>query len=549
MANSGFKKVENSRKADLVRQAPGKFHGGIHPEEHKNISNQQKIESVELPKRLVIPVRQHLGASGEIVVKPGDYVSQGQLLVKENGTVSANIHAPLNGTIESIALAYTGHPSGMKSPAITIIVGEENSNQLSLSSIDWRNNKLSEKVQKRIKDAGIVGLGGATFPTHVKTNNHEIDTLIVNAMECEPYITCDDRMLKDMPGEVIEGAQIVAALVNAKKIIFATEDNKQLSIESLTQAITESDYDIPMSIIVAPTKYPSGGEKQTIELVTGQQVPKGKIPASLGILVQNVATLHAVYNAVVKGKPLYERVVTITGNLVSKPGNYWIAFGTQIADLMNIFEVDEQICEKVIIGGPLMGQSVTDFTAPVTKATNCLIFNKPDDSEKAWLTQATSHQPCIRCGECDKACPVDLLPQQLLWFSQSDQWENLENQGLFDCIECGACAYVCPSEIPLVQYYRYGKSTVKQIHHKNAVADKAKQRFDFKEMRIKREKEERAAKHKAAAEARKKAALDKNNDSDGKQKAISDALARVKQKKATSDSTESSAANKNGEQT
>jgi len=179
----------------------------------------------------------------------------------------------------------------------------------------------------------------------------------------------------------------------------------------------------------------------------------------------------------------------------------------------------------------LMGQSVSDFSAPITKATNCLIFNKPDESEKLWLTQATSHQPCIRCGECEKVCPVDLLPQQLLWFSQSEQWDDLQQQGLSDCIECGACAYVCPSEIPLVQYYRYGKSAVKEIQQKNAIAEKAKQRFDFREMRIKREKEERALKHKKAAEARRKAALDKQNDTEGKQQAINDALARVKQKK------------------
>ncbi|TQV71634.1 electron transport complex subunit RsxC [Aliikangiella marina] len=525
--------VKSVSSKSIVEQAKGSFHGGIHPAEFKNISNQQSIKDLPIAAQLVIPVKQQLGQTGEVVVNLGDRISRGQLLVKATGILSANIHSPADGIVTSLSPAYVGHPSGMKSAAITIKTDLEQSEGKIFEPIDWRNPSNLEEIQSRIRQAGIVGLGGATFPTHVKTSSREINTLIVNAMECEPFITCDDRMLKDIPKQVIEGAQIVANLVKAKNIIFATEDNKQLSIEKLSEAISKTTESIPMSIVVAPTKYPSGGEKQTIELVTGKQVPSGKIPASMGLLVQNVATLHAVFNAVVKGQPLYQRLVTITGNLVDRPGNYWIAFGTQITDLIEHFNVDVNDCEKVIIGGPLMGQSVTDFTAPVTKATNCLIFNKADKTEKAWLTQTTEHQPCIRCGECEKVCPADLLPQQLLWYSQSDQWENLQQQGILDCIECGACAYVCPSEIPLVQYYRYGKSSLKDIQRKNVIAEKAKKRFDFKEMRIQREKAERAAKHKKAAEARRQAALDKKNDSDGKQQAINDALARVKQKKAS----------------
>ncbi|WP_444994103.1 electron transport complex subunit RsxC [Aliikangiella sp. IMCC44359] len=521
---------------EIIQPVEGKFHGGIHPQEFKTLSNDRPIEKVNLPQQLIIPIQQSIGDSGKIIVSVGDKISSGQLLVDNNEVFGANIHSPLCGEITAIKPQYIGHPSGMKQLAISLKVDSKTITNFKAPSPqpDWKNSS-AEDLLKQIKASGIVGLGGATFPTSVKLSATPINTLIVNAMECEPYITCDDRLLREQPENIILGAQIAAKIVNAKSIIFAIEDNKTEAINVLSKAIKQlssKTSTVKITIKVAPTKYPSGGEKQTIELITGKQLPAGQLPASMGILIQNVATLHAVYQAIIYEKPLIDRLVTLTGNLIQKAGNYWIPFGMTINDIMSQFNIDTSRCERVIIGGPLMGQSVNDFNVPITKATNCLIFNSKDVDEKLWLTQSTQHQECIRCSECEKVCPVELLPQQLYWFSQSDQWENLENQGLFDCIECGACAYVCPSEIPLVQYYRYGKSVIRTNKNKQMLSEKAKQRFEFREMRLARAKAERALKHQRAAEARKKSANEETGNISNKKAAINEALERVKQKKA-----------------
>lgn len=522
--------MENKITYDkIIKAAPGKINGGIHPQEYKDISSESPLRELDLPKEIVVPIQQHIGSASDVIVKHDENITAGQLIAKCSQGLGANIHSPYSGTVSKIAPANIGHPSGMPGLAVTIKVDSRQPDK-KLCTNEWRNTSSSELLSK-IKQAGVVGLGGATFPTEAKLQSSPIETLIVNAMECEPYITCDDVMLRHLSDEVVEGAQIAAKIVQAKKIIFATEDNKINAVTQLRDTIKLSQFEVPMEIAVTPTKYPSGGEKQVIEIVTKQQLPTGKLPSSIGLLVQNVATLHAVFLAVVKNEVLNRRLVTITGNLVPNPGNYWLGFGTMINSVARQLNIDITRCNGVIMGGPLMGQSITDLSTPVTKATNCLIFNSAEKQERTWLTQATEHNACIRCGECDKACPVDLLPQQLYWFSQSEQWENVEKQGLFDCIECGACAYVCPSEIPLVHYYRYAKSNLRTIQKNNAIAEHAKKRFDFREMRLARAKAERALKHKKAAEARKKAAADKAQDPSGKQTAINAALERVKQKR------------------
>ncbi|TQV87486.1 electron transport complex subunit RsxC [Aliikangiella coralliicola] len=536
----------------IIEKAKGHFHGGVHPQEFKSISNQAEISALPSPSNLVIPLQQHIGNASQPIVNVGETVEKGQLIASCTSGLGANIHAPVSGIVKSIGPHHTGHPSGLPTAAIELETNDQqNLNSEYLPRLNHWREETSDNLRNCIKNAGIVGLGGATFPTEAKLKTANIKTLIVNAMECEPYITCDDRLLREHPEQVIEGSQIAAKIVNATEIIFAIEDNKPEAISSLEKAIrlireaqkstidssgepknSSAGTEPSLRIVIAPTKYPSGGEKQTIELVTGKQVPKDQLPASLGLLVQNVATLHSIYNAVVNQKPLTERLVTITGDLVNKPGNYWIPFGTKLTHLIETFEVDRKKISAAILGGPMMGQSISNFDTPVTKSTNCIIFNRTQSNEKSWVIETKPHQACIRCSECQQACPVDLLPQQLYWFSESKQWEPLEKQGLFDCIECGACAYVCPSEIPLVHYYRFGKSEIRKNKANQEKAEKAKQRFEFREMRLARAKEERAMKHKKAAEERKKAANNQQEDPSGKQAAINRALERVKQKKA-----------------
>ncbi|WP_196137936.1 electron transport complex subunit RsxC [Aliikangiella sp. G2MR2-5] len=517
----------------IIQKAPGHFHGGIHPPEFKSLSNQKSIERIPLPEFLLLPLKQHIGSVDEAVVSVGDKICKGQLVAIPT-QFGAAIHSPADATVVAIEPSLVGHPSGKPVMALKLQVSKRNSSESfeelkSTENSEWKTLPLEQLINK-VQEAGIVGLGGATFPTATKLRTQPVDTLIINAMECEPYITCDDRLLQEKADEVLQGALIASHLLNAKQIIFATEDNKPEAIESLKKAILDSQAK-NVKIVVAPTKYPSGGEKQTIELVTGKQVPHGQLPASLGIAVQNVATVKAIRDAILFNQPLTERVVTLTGDLVKTAGNYVIPFGTPVSHLIELLKIDKSQLEAVIFGGPMMGQSIRDFGAPVTKSTNCIIFNKKKSNQHDWVIEAKQHKSCIRCSECQQACPVDLLPQQLLWFSQSEQWEPLEEHGLLDCIECGACAYVCPSEIPLVHYFRYGKSEIADLKANKKKSEKAKERYDFREMRLERAKAERAAKHKKAAEARKKAAQDANKDPDGKQAAINAALERVKQKK------------------
>ncbi|MGX5202004.1 electron transport complex subunit RsxC [Aliikangiella sp. IMCC44632] len=510
-----------------VVPAIGRFNGGIHPEEYKEPSKHETISELASPNRLYIPI----GKDPILHCSIGDTVSQGQVLVTAKSDATPPIHAPLDAIVLDILEHSVGHPSGLKQPCILLEKSSEHPPQQTLlEPLDWQTVD-AESLLERVKAAGIVGLGGATFPTHIKLNARPIKHLIINAMECEPYITCDDRLLQEKADQVILGAIIAAKIVSAEKIDFAIEDNKKEAIAALAKVLQSQYPNENIKVVVAPTKYPSGGEKQTIQLVTGQQLTQGQLPASMGLLVQNVATVHAIFQAVVNATPLVSRVVTITGNLVTPAGNYIVPFGTPISHIMSQLKIKSVANQSVIIGGPLMGVSVTDLATPVTKATNCLIFNHQNADEKLWLTQASEHQACIRCGECDKTCPVDLLPQQLYWFSQSDQWEKVEQQGLFDCIECGACAYVCPSEIPLVQYYRYAKSNIKSNQQKQLVAERAKQRYDFRQLRLERAKQEKAKKHQQAAEARRLAAQNKAEDPDGRKAAINAALERAKQKK------------------
>ncbi len=497
------------------------FHGGVHPEEFKTISNQLPIDRLAQPEKIIVPLSQHLGNPATPIVSVGAEVIAGQLIAEAAGHLSVNIHAPYCGTIEKIETSFVAHPSGMDDLCIHIKTNDKEAVFRYPKISDYKNTEIDELV-KRINEAGIAGLGGAGFPTHIKLGT-QINTLIINAAECEPYISCDDKLLQEEPNEFVEAAICVAHIVNAEKIIIGIEDNKPEAIEKLIAAIESAHKKNQSDLIelhIVPTKYPSGGEKQLFELLTQKQLPPSIRPAQLGYLIHNVATIRAAYRAIVFGEPLTERVVTVTGDACPSPKNYWIKIGTRFADVLA--QTESQHAQQMIMGGPMMGFEVKNSNAPVVKTTNCILLQK-----KAHQVQ---EQPCIRCGECATACPASLLPQQLYWFARSDNFEKAQEYHLSDCIECGACAYVCPSEIPLVQYYRYAKSKMKEQAIAKAKSEHAKERHEFREMRLAREKQERAEKHKQAALARKQAA-EKKGIEDEKKATVADAVARAKARK------------------
>lgn len=519
------------------------IHGGIHPPENKQQSLQQGIAQVPLPDLLILPLNQHIGAPALPIVKPGDKVLKGQMIAEPDGFVSAAVHAPSSGTIAAIEDHAIPHPSGMDAPCIMIHPdGEErwcerqaNTNYQGLSP---------EQLLSIIRNAGITGMGGASFPSSVKLQPRQsISTLIINATECEPYITADDRLIRERAEEIIIGIDILAHILGRpEQILIGIEDNKPEAYKALESALAGSAFATTIELVDFPTKYPSGGEKQLIQILTGQEVPSGKLPAELRIVCHNVGTAYAVFKAVYKGEPLISRITTVTGNSCTKPGNYETLIGTPLSHLLAHAGFDEFLCQRLIMGGPMMGYSLDDLSAPVIKSTNCLLAADIEESPPSNIAQA-----CIRCGHCSQVCPANLLPQQLYWYARAKDYDKLAAHNLADCIECGACSYVCPSEIPLVQYYRAAKGEIRLIEQENVIADRARQRFEYHQERLLKAEEERNAKR----EARKKAAelaklsaenpgADNTGDSDagsdgnnGDTDIIQAALARVSAAKAS----------------
>lgn len=508
------------------------FHGGIHPPEYKSVSNNEPIRILNPPDTIVFAIDQQAGQAGEILVSVGQKVSKGELIVAARPGISANCHSPISGEVKAIEHAVLAHPSGKETLHITIERVNHEEKLCYLTSIQNWQDQEPQILLDRIHDAGIVGLGGAAFPTHIKHLANNIDTIIINAAECEPFITCDDLLLRENAKQTLEGMAILSKINGAKNCLIGIEDNKPEAIEALENILANETFPIKnVELIVVPTKYPSGGEKQLIELLTGKQVPHGKLPSDLGLVVQNVATCFAVYEAVTTGKPLIERLVTITGESVNEIangkicGNYWLPIGTPLKQVINELGIQNENLDHIIMGGPMMGFELPSQNISVIKSSNCFIF-----AAKNELRTNARELQCIRCGECTKVCPATLIPQQLYWFTKAEEWEKAEDYNLMDCIECGACSYVCPSQIPLVHYYRFGKSQLKKRNEEKQKSLIAKQRHEFKEFRVQRDKAEKAEKHKKAAEARKQKAQAAGQQDD-KQAAIQAALQRAKEKK------------------
>ena len=477
------------------------FRGGIHPEENKWQSTQEEIQIAPLPQQLIVPLQQHTGAPAKPIVEVGQKVLKGELIAKADGLISANIHAPSSGTVHAFVDHAIPHPSGLMAQCI-LIDTDGDDQWCPLEQHEDYLNLSSDKVLNIVRASGIAGMGGAGFPTSVKLHPRQtqLDTLIINAVECEPYITADDMLMRSYADEVLRGIEVMSRLLEPKHTVIAIEDNKPEACRAIKEAIEErnshtgSKFELELAVI--PTKYPSGGEKQLIYILTGQEVPSGGIPADIGVVCQNVATARSVYRAVRYGEPLISRITTLTGEQFNRPCNVEVLLGTPIAHLQTHFEYTPAKKEQLIIGGPMMGYTIQDAATPVVKTTNCILAPANQELGHDDLAQA-----CIRCGLCTEACPAELLPQQLYWFSRSQEYEKAEHHNLFDCIECGACAYVCPSSIPLVQYYRHAKGEIKAKRLDAEKADKARIRFEARQERLERETTEKEAKRKARAEA------------------------------------------------
>ncbi|POC31463.1 electron transport complex subunit RsxC [Vibrio vulnificus] len=495
------------------------FPGGVHPAENKRQSNQQPLVHAALANEIVLPLKQHIGKPGNILVSVGDHVLKGQLLTQSNAGFTLPIHASTSGTITAIETRTVAHPSGLSEMCAVITPDGQDTWCEKQPVVDY-SQQNSNYLLDVIRMAGISGMGGAGFPSAKKIQSGlgRTEILIVNAAECEPYITADDKLLQEHAEEVLQGIEIVEHILQPKLTIIGIEDNKPEAIKALESAAQNKD----IVIRVIPTKYPSGGEKQLIKVLTNKEVPAGGIPADIGILVQNVGSLYAIKRAVIDGEPMVNRVVTLTGNTFETPRNVWVPLGTPVHALLEQFgyQADKKL-PRLIMGGPMMGFSLPHANVPITKTSNCILA--PTRKE---ISPAGYEMECIRCGACAEACPASLLPQQLQWHAKAEEFDKCEELNLKDCIECGACAFVCPSEIPLVSYYRQAKAEIRTRAQEADAAERAKLRFEEKKARMEREKEERENRFKKAAEDRRK-----EMKSTGGDDAIAAAIARVKAQK------------------
>ncbi|MDC0612680.1 electron transport complex subunit RsxC, partial [Vibrio sp.] len=499
------------------------FPGGIHPPENKKQSTKNPLAVAELPDELILPLKQHIGKVGDLLVQTGSKVLKGQPLTKCLTAFSVPVHAPTSGTVTAIEPRTVAHPSGLAEPCI-IIKPDFKDTWGDIHPIPDFKDYSAEDLIEAIRQSGISGMGGAGFPTarKIESGQSKIEMLIINAAECEPYITADDALMREHAEEIIAGIEIVEHILSPKLTIIGIEDNKPQSIAALNKAAAHRD---DVVIRVVPTKYPSGGAKQLIKILTNLEVPSGGRSTDIGQMVLNVGTVHAIKKAVLDGEPLIQRVVTLTGKAFKHPQNAWVRLGTPIQSLLNQFGYKEdKKLPRLIMGGPLMGFSLPHSQVPITKIANCILA--PTRRE---LSGSSEELACIRCTACAEACPASLLPQQLFWHAKAEEFEKCEELNLKDCIECGACAYVCPSEIPLVHYYRQAKAEIRTRKADAIAAERAKERFEEKKARMEREKQEREDRFQKAAEQRRQKMQQENGGED----AIAAAIERVKAKQTT----------------
>jgi electron transport complex protein RnfC len=478
-----------------------KFKGGVKPQTNKTPSLHEPIGQAPLPARLIVPLHQSIGGTPNPLVEAGEHVLKGQLIGGADGWISSAVHAPTSGTVLAVEERITAHPSGL--PTLSVIIEPDGRETwIERSPLDYRT-LAPERVREILRDAGVVGLGGAVFPSHAKLTASKtvpMDELVINGAECEPFITCDDLLMRERAEDVIRGVAIFRDLLAPKRVLIGIEDNKPEAVAALQKAVQTLGENF--EVIAVPTRYPAGGAKQLIRVLTGKEVPAAKRSTDLGVQCFNVATAYTAYRAVAHGEPVISRIVTLTGN-VEQPRNWEVLIGTPLGEFIKLGKPKDDT-NGYLMGGPMMGFEMPGLDAPLVKATNCIIA-KSD----ALFPPPAPEMPCIRCGACAEACPHELQPFEMYWFSRAKNFGKTQEYNIFDCIECGCCSYVCPSHIPLVQYFRFAKSEIWARERDKKASDLAKARFEFRNLRDEREKAEKAerlAKAAAAKAAEKKAA-------------------------------------------
>jgi electron transport complex protein RnfC len=498
-----------------------RFHGGLHLEVCPDVASARPIRQAGVPPQLILPLAQHIGEPARCLVAVGDTVLRGQCLAEATGKVSAPVHASSSGTVVAIEPRPVAHPSGLPAPCIVIDTDGRDTALPAEPVADYTQTDPAVLLEQ-VRAAGIVGLGGAGFPTAVKLEHRRpIELLLINGAECEPCIACDDGLLRERPHEVIEGVRVLRHIVQPAACVIAVEDNMPEAEQALRRALAELDeHDI--QVVNVPAIYPTGGERQLIKVLTDREVPSQGFPADIGIVVQNVGTAAAVFAAAARAQPLSTRIVTVTGDGIRESCNLEVRIGTPVRHLVDAAGGYTDSLERLLIGGPMMGFTVDTDAVPVIKTTNCILAVTAHS-----MPAPPPAQACIRCGKCTEVCPANLLPQQLYWFARAASHDAAQDFGLFDCIECGCCAYVCPSHIPLVQYYRHAKTAIWSQEKQKRASDIARQRHEARLARLERIKRERAEQL-----ARKKQALaDREAGESTRKAAIQAALDRVQKKK------------------
>lgn len=479
-----------------------RFKGGVHPDENKATHN-MAISAIPLPAKLYLPLQQHIGSPAEPVVTVGAHVKKGQLLAKATGPVSAPVHASTSGTVVAIDDCTAPHPSGL--PVKSIILESDGKDEWYESIVPIDPFKLSaEEIAQKVGEAGIVGMGGAAFPAAVKLNlgnKKPIHTLIINGGECEPYLTCDDRLMQERPAPLIDGIRLMMKSLHCKQTLIAVENNKPEAQQALREAAAEWP---EIEVVGVPTRYPMGSEKQMIQTLTGLEVPAGGLGADIGVLVHNVATAYAVNQALRQGRPLVSRIVTVSGSAVKEPANLEVPLGTLADELIAHCGGFKQEPKRQLLGGPMMGTALPNLGVPIVKGSNGVLALGQDE-----MRLQPTPQPCIRCGRCVDACPLGLMPLEMASRARNGKVEDALDYGLLDCIACGTCSYICPASIPLTQYFNFAKGELarKKIEkEKAALTRELAQARQERLEREAREKKEAAARRKAEREAKRRAA-------------------------------------------